>query len=247
MTRSLPLALTVAALTVASGAASASAAPVLAIGLKCVPYFGAQSAGEQYIPIGGAGWLPAVPIDLAYTTGDDGGSGAPGADGRFVTKVLAPTDFIQLTRHLKGYTLRGTQGTAKASVKFTMVRVDVVLPTRASPHAVVNYKLYGFPPGKNIYAHYIFGGKRRVRTYLGQASKACGNLSKRQQYLPARTRYGIWTVYYTAGKTLKANRKNAYWVYKFTVRRVIRFRRTLGGHAAGALPAVAEPVQQRAG
>jgi hypothetical protein len=245
MTRSSRLAIALAALSVtaATGAASASAAPFLRVGAKCVTY-GSIFAGEKYIPAGGGGWLPAVPVELRYSSGDVAGTGTPEADGTFVTRVFAPTDFIALKRHFKNYTLRATQGTATASVGLTMVRADVALPAKASPHARVTFRIYGFPRGKNVFAHYVFGGKRRVRTYMGKASRTCGTLTKRQQYLPARTRYGTWTIYFTNTRALPKNRRKAIYYYRFTVRRVIRFRRLLGGHAAGASPtAVAEAVR----
>jgi hypothetical protein len=245
MTRSLRLAITVAALTAAAAttAASASAAPFLRVGVKCVTY-GSIFAGQKYIPAGGGGWLPAVPLNLQYTNGDGAGSATPLANGTFVTRVFAPTDFIRLKRHFKNYTLRATQGTATASVGLTMVRADVALPPRASPHARVTFRIYGFPRGKNVFAHYVFGGKRRVRTYMGKASRTCGTLTRRQEYLPARTRYGTWTIYFTNTRTLPKNRRKAIYYYKFTVRRVIRFRRLLGGHAAGATPtAVAQAAR----
>jgi hypothetical protein len=168
----------------------------------------------------------------------------PAANGTFVTRVFAPSDFIGLKRHFKGYTLTATQGTATASVRFTMVRADVALPAKASPQARVTFKIYGFPRGRNVYAHYVFGGKRRVRTYMGRATTTCGTLTKRQRYLPARIRYGTWTIYFTNTKALPKNRLKAIYYYKITVRRVIRFRRVLGGHAAGAVPtAVARTVR----
>ena len=51
-----------------------------------------------------------------------------------------------------------------------------------------------------IYAHWTFRGKRRATRSLGRARRPCGIVKKRAPFLAARTRYGTWKVYFTAGK-----------------------------------------------
>ena len=198
---------------VCAAAAPAQAAEVI-VPTSCVRYVPAL-AGTKFVPVQGAGFSPttnpAFPntVDLGYTNGDSGGfvplttTGliAPGS-GAFM-----PSDFISDSAgRVKSYTLTATDSlnpALTASTPVTFVRVGARTKpddVKGKIHRRVRWLLWGAPTGARMYAHWTFRGKKRATKSLGRAKGPCGLVRKRQPFLAAKTRYGTWKVYFTAGK-----------------------------------------------
>jgi hypothetical protein len=192
-------------------AASAASAATITVGTPCARYVPAV-AGEQWIPIAGAGFTPNTDpafssVDLKYDNGDLGAFTPLAADGSFGANVFMPTDFISSSSgRTKTYTLiatdRHTPGlTATAPVTLVRAGADVK-PARVRRNLgrEVRWSVYGAPSGARMYAHWTFKGRRYATRGLGTAEGACGIASKKQPFLPVRGRSGTWRVYMTAGK-----------------------------------------------
>ena len=83
---------------------------------------------------------------------------------------------------------------------FPVVVPNVVIPN-GRPSRSVLYKLYGFPNGRPVYAHYTLHGKQRAVKRLGTAKGPCGVLKKREKILPTRFRKGTWTYQFNNSRT----------------------------------------------
>ena len=211
-------------------ASAASAAPAIVVGNKCVRC-APEIAGKAYIPVGGVGFVPNDTATLAYTGDDLAGNVTASATGGFLTKILVPSKFINSKARYKTYALGAhsqSNPLVAASAKVHMIRIGVAAPGHRPTHKTT-YRLYGFPSGKRVWAHYIFKHTRRRTVYLGHASKVCGNLHKRMRLLPTKLHYGQWHVYFSTHKTFKV--KTSYYLAALNVYKV--YKRAGAASAAG--------------
>jgi hypothetical protein len=208
------LALPLLAATLACGAAAPAQAAEISVSSPCVRYYPGL-AGQEFVPVQGAGFTATTDVSFpnsvsfAYSGGDTGGSVdvttagtlAPGA------AIFMPSDFISSSSgRTKSYTLTATDNanpavTASTTVKF--IRMGATTKpkrVRGNVHRRVVWKVWGATSGAKIYAHWLFRGKKRATRSLGRAKGACGIVKKRVPFLPARTRFGDWRVYFTVGR-----------------------------------------------
>ena len=236
--RALPLTL----LVCLASSAAAQAAPTIFPGQKCNRYVPAF-AGERWVGVGGYGFSPNAFVRLAWQGGDYAGNAITNAGGAFGGGFFMPSSFIPRSAgRVRSYNLYaqdgGTGAITGTSVRF--VRVGVGLPSRARPRTRVRYRLYGFRSSRPVWANYTFAGKRRVRVYMGRTSSLCGTLSKRQRFLPTRTRYGRWRIYFSHHK--RFTRRSSYYYVEFTVYRTY-YRRADGARTASSGPLVETGAQ----
>jgi hypothetical protein len=99
-----------------------------------------------------------------------------------------------------------TSGATAATAPFPVVRPKVDLPNSGRPNSRVLYKVYGFPNGRPVYAHYTFHGKQRAVLKLGTAKGPCGLLKKRARLLPAEFHTGQWVYHFNNSKTNRNQR-----------------------------------------
>ena len=212
--RARGLALPVLAAPLACGAAAPAQAAEISVTSPCVRYLPAL-AGQEFVPVQGAGFTPTTnvsfpnSVSLAYSSGDTAGSVDVTTAGTLApaSAVFMPSDFIRTSSgRTKSYTLTATDNanpavTASTSVKF--IRMGATTKpkrVRGNVHKRVVWKVWGATRGAKIYAHWVFRGKRRATRSLGRAKGACGVVKKRVSFLPARTRFGDWRVYFTVGR-----------------------------------------------
>jgi hypothetical protein len=99
-----------------------------------------------------------------------------------------------------------TSGATATTAPFPVVRPKVSLPSHGRPNSRVLYKVYGFPNGRPVYAHYTYHGKQRAVVKLGTAKGPCGLLTKRARFLPAKFRAGEWVYHFNNSKTNRNQR-----------------------------------------
>lgn len=178
--------------------ASASAAS-LSVDKPCYAAAAERPAREP-VSVTGAGFRPNSPVRLAYEDGTYAGQVTADAAGNLAATVEAPMLAGEdKERSLLLSATDPSQPAPLASVPVRVSRLEVVAtPARARPHARVTYEARGFPTGRNLYAHYVYPGRRgRVRktVRLGRLTGPCGTLTRRARLLPVRrVRYGRWYV-----------------------------------------------------
>lgn len=230
------VALPVAALALAGGT-SARAAEVKT--LPCVPYV----AGQQTMPITGAGFTPGGLVTLFTTTAADPtpriltsarldalGSFvtvAPGQGGPGVSEHVAPPRFTRSDANLQTFTLVAADRTNPAApivatAPFGVVRFGMTRsPSPRRPHQRVRYTARGFATGRRVYAHFRYGGVTRRTVSLGVARGSCGITSRRMRALPTRVRYGSWEARIDQSRRYSVKTRPQ-WIDPFSITRVLR-------------------------
>jgi hypothetical protein len=115
-----------------------------------------------------------------------------------------------------------TSGATASSAQFPVVTPKVDLPDRGRPTSRVLYKVYGFPNGQAVYAHYTYHGKQRAVKRLGTAKAPCGLLTKRLAFLPAKFHAGEWVYHFNNSKSNR--NKTPLYEIKYQFSRVFRER-----------------------
>lgn len=191
------------------------------VSASCVRYTG---GAVKYVPIAGAGFTPTTQtgVKLTWNGGDLAGYANTDSTGRFLSRFLGPEHLISSkVGFQKTYTLTATDGTDSSladTAKVIFIHAGLVAtPLRTKPHGLKTYRFYGFPAHKNIYAHYVFGGKLRTTKYVGKAKGPCGKLRHKMPLIPTdvRSRLGNWKIYFSNQKTF--THKSALLVDRFTI------------------------------
>ena len=212
----------VAALGSASGASAATIAPVYA----CNAYL-PGSAGQYWVGLTGAGFTANTDPSLAnvqvtWSDGSLAGNTPLAADGSFPPSgFLMPTDFIGARSHVKTYTATATDQTTPgltASTEVNFVKPDVTTSPsslRSNLARKVTWSVYAAAPGKSVYLHWTFKGKKYATRKLGKADSPCGTLKAKAPFLPVTPRVGTWKVYVSDSK--KFSKKKYFFRYDLTV------------------------------
>jgi hypothetical protein len=158
------------------------------------------------VRVNGAGFTPGSTVTLAYLHSgrrERPGALRAGAGGNLAGRVSGPG---ALRRYVTPVVLRATERARPpspartATARFSVVRLAVRVPHLTRPHAVVTFRLYGFPDHSVVWAHYFFGGRPVATARMGRTRGACGLVRHRGRYLPARVRYGRWRLYLSLGR-----------------------------------------------
>jgi hypothetical protein len=186
---------------VAGDAAPAGAAPTIATKIPCVANLGL--GGAMTLPLTGSGFTPNGVVALQTSTSSrptpkDLTSIRADAGGNIASRVDPPAfksrSTVQETFHLIAIEAANPANTATAT--FRQVRFGFnASPSTGRPARRVTYTARGFLPGKPVYAHFRFRGRTRRDLKIGVARAPCGIASKKMRLLPAKTRFGTWTVY----------------------------------------------------
>jgi hypothetical protein len=177
-------------------AATALIAPAAAeAGSLALP---AQCAIEgARVPLGGAGWTPNRLVNLSYgdrqtsALADAAGNLGDGNDFIFVP-------FSDKANFVRDYTITAVDSANPANtatLPFKGVEFGVeVTPRRGRPGTQSTFRIGGFAPGREVFAHYVFRGRRRKTVSMGTAKAPCGTITTRRRQLPTRVRYGLWKI-----------------------------------------------------
>jgi hypothetical protein len=224
-----------AVVTAAAVPARAAAAPAL-FTPRCARDVSDFIIG-QTVPVAGVGFTPGRLSGVRLTwNGHYGGYADTNALSGFRALIFPPPQ----KRWQRRWTLTAVDQAnpaLRASRSVEVVKVGVVEPKHTHPSAGITRRLHGFA-NKTTYASFAFGGRIRATVKLGRPRGACGNLTKRMRALPARVRYGKWTIYYSYRRHFgRADARHGRYVIakEYSASRLIHFR------AAAASPARAAP------
>jgi hypothetical protein len=198
-----PLAVSPALALLAAGAmaGAAAAAPTVSTTTPCVTNLGVP--GAPTLPFAGRGFTPHVLVTVramspADPTPRELTTVRADAAGRFSGRVEPPA-FRTVRTTLQSFTLVALETTNPANTAtsaFRQVRFGfAAAPSTGAPNRQVRYTARGFVPGRAVYAHFRFNGVTRRDVRLGVARSPCGIVSKRMSLLPAKTRFGRWTIF----------------------------------------------------
>lgn len=195
--------------------------------LPCVPYI----AGQQTMPVVAAGFVPGNFVTVYTNT-----VGAPAprtltsspvdATGGFATTTFPPP-FTKTNGSLETFNLiaadeKNAAAPIIATTPFQVVRFGLTrTPTPKRPTSRVTVTARGFAPGKQIYAHFRYGGVTRRTVSIGVAKGACGIATKRMRALPTKTRYGSWRAYIDQSKRFSLKTRPQ-WIDPFQITHVLR-------------------------
>ncbi len=194
MTRSLAVAVSVAALAAPSAASAAS--------LDVVPKKRCYSAGEA-VNLLGAGFTPS---GSASITRDDSLLGALNTDasGAFNGVLTLAQNSGRRTKTYTATDRANPTLTASAQITVSAVRVDIT-PQEGSPGRLMTINARGFTTGRTLWAH-IIRGKSKRHVKIGGLRGACGNLEARRRLLPRRAGLGLHTIQFDTFRRYRANR-----------------------------------------
>lgn len=177
----------------------------------------------------GAGFAP----NAAVTISSDGAAidtVQADAAGGFQAPVNAPP--IRGNRANVSITADDGQGHPAGPIALPEVKLGVEWPSHASAHKKVNFRAYGFEPGKTVYLHIRRGGKTRGTFKIGRADPPCGITKRKLRAMPL-SRYSAGTYEYWFGSTKKFDRSREIG-YRVTI-----FRRPAA--AAASVSAISTP------
>jgi hypothetical protein len=191
-----------AALAAAAGdAGAANAAPSIATKIACVANLGI--GGALTVPVVGSGFSPNGDVRLSASTASDPtptslASVRADANGNISSRVDPPAfrsdSTMEQSFNLVAAEVSNPANTATSTFREVRFGFDTS-PSTGRPTRPVTYTARGFLPGKAVYAHFRFRDKTRRDVKVGVASSPCGIVSKKMRLLPAKTRFGRWSIY----------------------------------------------------
>ena len=194
MTRSLAVAVALAALAAPAGASAAS--------LTIVPEKPCYSHGES-VNLLGSGFSPLGSTTITR----DGAVVGPletDASGSF-NGILTLAQ--NSGRRTKTYTATdGTNEALSASDQITVSSVRVGLkPSNGAPGRVMSITARGFTTGDTLWAHVIHRKSKR-HLKIGSLKGACGGLEARRRLLPRNAALGVHRIQFDTFRTYRRNR-----------------------------------------
>jgi hypothetical protein len=194
MTRSLAVAVGVAALAFPSAASAAS--------LTVTPQKRCYSSGES-VSLLGSGFAP-----LSSATVTRGGSAfdplRTDGNGAFNGLLTLSLDRGRETRTYTATDNSDPSLTASTQITVSSVRVGL-RPTNGAPGRLLRINAHGFTTGKTLWAH-VRRGRSKRNLKIGRLSGACGNLRTRKRLLPQNAAVGVHTVQFDTFRRYNAKR-----------------------------------------
>ena len=187
------------ALGAAGAAAALLAAPAVAGAAVLEPLAPCYSESEA-ISLRGSGFTANAPVVINVNGLRAAAATADGA-GNVVAQALAPAaakgqDAVQVDMVDQANPANAV-GAATLVTDFTVS----ASPRQARPSSKVTFRARGFPPGRTLYAHYLFNGKGRKTVSLGRLAGPCGTIRRKARQIPVRKiRIGLWTVQFDVAK-----------------------------------------------
>ena len=189
---------------VLAGLAAPAAARAATLSTQSVPEDGGcprvgPDISNARLAVSGVGFGPNETVDIRVN-GTAASSAATDAAGNFPSTPFNP-DIGRHNQAMITVTAHGETSNVDAALPaFPVVVPNVVIPN-GRPQKRVLYRLYGFPNGKTVYAHYSYHGRQKAVVKLGTAKGPCGVLKKRERLLPAKFRAGRWVYHFNNSKT----------------------------------------------
>ncbi len=180
-----------ASLGLVGTAAAATVPATLAVNQACYITVGKV---RPTMVVTGAGYIPGDPVNVSDATGSfdqnvtADATGAISATGAapitFFSKPGEKADVISAT----DYSQNGNEYVGSARTELSFLGASANKTRRAHGLTALTFKtkwtFSGFPEGKPIYAHYIYGKNTVARQSFGKAQGACGLLTAHARLYP---------------------------------------------------------------
>ncbi|HTU27782.1 MAG TPA: hypothetical protein VMF07_00250 [Solirubrobacteraceae bacterium] len=181
-----------ASLGIAGTATAATVPATLAVNQACYITIGKT---RPTMTVTGTGYIPGDPVNISDATGTFDEDVTADASGAITATAPAPVgifdkpgekaDAITAT----DYSEDGNEYVGTTQTELSFLGVTASKTKRAHGLRALTFKtkwsFSGFPEGKSIYAHYIYGKKTVARQSFGKAKGPCGLLTTHARLYPA--------------------------------------------------------------
>ncbi|HET9123694.1 MAG TPA: hypothetical protein VFN65_02275 [Solirubrobacteraceae bacterium] len=182
-----------ASLGVAGTASAATVPATLSVNRPCYVTVGKT---RPTMVVTGTGYIPGGPVVVSDQTGFFNETVTADATGAITATGPAPVTFFSHpgekadTISATDYAMNGNTYLGTAQTELSFLGVSASKTRRAHGLKALTFKtrwtFSGFPEGRFIYAHYLYGKKVVARQRFGRAHGPCGLLTVRKRLYPAR-------------------------------------------------------------
>jgi hypothetical protein len=176
------------------GTAAAATVPASPLTLNRACYVSVGKARPTMV-VTGSGYIPGDSVNVSDATHSFHQTVTADATGAITTRGPAPVtsfshpgqkaDVVSAT----DYAPDGTEYVGSARTELSFLGASANKTRRAHGLRALTFKtkwtFSGFPEGKSIYAHYIYGKRTVARQSFGKAKGPCGLLTARARLYPA--------------------------------------------------------------
>jgi hypothetical protein len=181
-----------ASLGVAGTAAAATEPATIAVNQAC---YVTTSKTPPTMTVTGTGFIPGDTVNVSDATGEFDQTVTADATGAITATAPAPVPYLA-TPGAKAdlvtavdYSQNGNEYVGSVRTELSAIAVHANKTRRARGLKALTFKttwtFSGFPEGKPIYAHYLYGKKVVARQRFGKATGPCGLLTVRKPLYPA--------------------------------------------------------------
>lgn len=181
-----------ASLGVVGTAAAATVPATLAVNQACYVTVG---KARPTMVVTGSGYIPGDSVNVSDATGSFDQTVTADATGAITASGPAPVTFFSHPGEkadvvsATDYALDSNEYVGSARTELSFLGASANKTKRAHGLRALTFKtkwtFSGFPEGKSIYAHYIYGRKTVARQRFGRAKGPCGLLTARARLYPA--------------------------------------------------------------
>lgn len=182
-----------ASLGVAGTASAATVPATLSVNQPCYVTVGKT---RPTMVVTGTGYIPGDQVIVSDRTGFFNETVTADASGAITASGPAPVTFFSHpgekadTISATDYSMNGNTYLGTAQTELSFLGVSASKTRRAHGLKALTFKtrwtFSGFPEGRFIYAHYLYGRKVVARQRFGRAHGPCGLLTVRKRLYPAK-------------------------------------------------------------
>ncbi|MGH2909016.1 MAG: hypothetical protein ACRDK8_06955 [Solirubrobacteraceae bacterium] len=187
-----------ASLGFAGTAAAATVPATLSVNQACYVTVGKT---RPTMVVTGTGYAPGDQISISDGTGTFSANVTADPTGAFTTSAPAPVTFFSKpgekrdTITATDYSLDGNEYVGTATTKLSVLDASAKTRRGRGLSALTfktRWSFSGFPEGKPIYAHYLYGKKLLAKQRFGRAKGPCGLLTVRKRLYPATPHHRVY-------------------------------------------------------
>jgi hypothetical protein len=200
-----------ASLGVAGTAAAATVPATLSVNQACYVAIGKT---RPTMTVTGTGYVPGDPVNVSDATGTFDANVTAGPTGAITATGPAPVSYFTKPGE-KADTITATDygqdaneyvGTATTELSF--LGASAAKTRKAHGLTALTFKtrwsFSGFPEGRSIYGHYLYGKKTITRQRFGKAKGPCGLLTVHKQLYPVTPHHREYRIQIDARKKYSA-------------------------------------------
>jgi hypothetical protein len=177
------------------GSAAAATVPAAPLTLNQACYITVGKT-RPTMTVAGTGYVPGDPVNVSDATGSFDENVTADATGAITATAPAPVTYFSKPGEkadvitATDYGADGNEYVGTARTELSFLGASAAKTKRAHGLQALTFKtkwaFSGFPEGKSIWAHYIYGKKTVARQSFGKAKGPCGLLTARARLYPAR-------------------------------------------------------------